>query len=74
MTSYLKKEKDFTKPTDDAYTCHKKRTNNNTNPDAMFQFAPAFTGPVLFGQKLEIEGNCFESISMEMNYLESDKS
>lgn len=30
------------------------------NPDASFVFLPAFTGNLKVGQKLVVEGNCFE--------------
>lgn len=50
-------------------TCHSNRTGP-PDPDAQFMFAPAFTGQIKPSGHLEIDGNCFEKIIMDMTYNE----
>jgi hypothetical protein len=60
LTAYLKKDKLFGK-LEDFPTCHSNRTTT-TDPDSAYMFLPAFTGNLMFDQKLSFEGNCFENI------------
>jgi len=55
--------------------CHSYRGGDPSNPDAGFEFLPAWTGKINpTNSTLEIEGNCFEKITMEMKYQEHDAS
>mmetsp|Transcript_8979 Transcript_8979/g.15193 ORF Transcript_8979/g.15193 Transcript_8979/m.15193 type:complete len:306 (-) Transcript_8979:938-1855(-) len=73
MTAYLKGEKEFKElsrnyPT----TCHSKRSNE-PNPLAMYHSLPAWTGQLsIQNSKIEFEGNCFERITMELEYERGD--
>jgi hypothetical protein len=55
--------------TDEPLGCHTYRGNTTDDPDSTFMFFPAFTGKIdPENNTLSFEGNCFEHISMEMNY------
>jgi len=42
---------------------------NFTNPDAAYMFLPAYTGAIKpSNPKITFEGNCFETITFEMDY------
>uniref|UniRef100_A0A7S3IGQ5 Uncharacterized protein n=1 Tax=Strombidium inclinatum TaxID=197538 RepID=A0A7S3IGQ5_9SPIT len=72
MTKFLKGEREFKQPDDVPPTCHSNRTGP-PNPDAQFMFFPAFTGQIEpSNPKIEFEGNCFEEISMELQYSSED--
>lgn len=45
---------------------HKLKPYFPDNPDETFMFAPAFTGNLKIGQKMEVEGNCFEKTSFTL--------
>lgn len=76
LTAWVKGEKNHSLPgTDETVGCHSYRGGDPGNPDATFEFLPAWTGKVNpVNSTLEIEGNCFEKITMEMTYKEHDTS
>jgi hypothetical protein len=75
LTSYLKDEQPFYKSGDSfPKNCHSNRSPT-TDPDASFQFLPVWTGKVSPSNPvLELEGNCFEKVRMEMHYEEGADS
>ena len=72
LTKVFKGEKQFTQPQELSGTdlsCHTWR-GGPPNPDAQWMFAPAFTGQVADKiPKRTFEGNCFESITFDFNYI-----
>jgi len=77
MTSVLKGEKIYNKRKDlmadpNTNNCHTLR-QNQTNPDEQFMFLPSYTGQIKpANPKVSFEGNCFEEITFEMVYDESN--
>lgn len=76
LTAYIKGDKKYSLPnTEEPIGCHTYRGGDPGNPDATFEFLPAFTGNINpVNNTLSFEGNCFELITMEMNYKEHDTS
>ena len=70
LTAYVKGEKSHQSlKTDEPVGCHTYRGGDPDDPDATFMFFPAFTGKIdAVNNTLSFEGNCFEQITMEMNY------
>ena len=75
LTAFVKGEKKHSRPgTDEVKGCHSYRGGTD-DPTATFEFLPAWTGEINpVNRTLQFEGNCFEKISMEMNYHEHDTS
>lgn len=68
MVKFFKGEKNFTQP-DQALTCHSLRNSTGPDPTSQWNFAPAYSGSVSpSNTKVTFEGNCFESITFELQY------
>jgi len=78
MTKFLKNEKLFTGIQDVPQNCHTYRDDSKIAPEdkhAEFMFFPAFTGQIKPSvPKITVEGNCFEQVSFDMQWDETDPS
>lgn len=68
MVKYFKGEESFEQP-DERLTCHSLRNGTGPTADSQWMFFPAYAGSVTpKNAKVSFEGNCFESITFEMQY------